>query len=78
MVHIWYTDIHADKTLIHIKTTRRATKQKLQPRFYICPSKNTPIVLVRVSIPAQNIMTKKHIGEERVYSAYTFHIAVHH
>ena len=23
-------------------------------------------------------MTKKQIGEERVYSAYTFHIAVHH
>ena len=35
-------------------------------------------VLVRVSIPAQNIMTKKQVGEERVYSAYTFHIAVHH
>jgi hypothetical protein len=28
-------------------------------------------VLVRVSIPAQNIMTKKQVGEERVYSAYT-------
>jgi hypothetical protein len=27
-------------------------------------------VLVRVSIPAQNIMIKKQIGEERVYSAY--------
>ena len=26
---------------------------------------------VRVSIPGQNIMTKKQIGEERVYSAYT-------
>jgi hypothetical protein len=26
---------------------------------------------VRVSIPAQNIMTKKQVGEERVYSAYT-------
>ena len=24
-----------------------------------------------------NIMTKKQVGEERVYSAYTFHIAVH-
>jgi hypothetical protein len=23
-------------------------------------------------------MTKKHVGEERVYSAYTSHIAVHH
>jgi hypothetical protein len=30
-----------------------------------------PTVLVRVSIPAQNIMTKKQVGEERVYSAYT-------
>jgi hypothetical protein len=29
-----------------------------------------PTLLVRVSIPAQNIMTKKQIGEERVYSAY--------
>jgi hypothetical protein len=28
-------------------------------------------ILVRVSIPAQNIMTKKQAGEERVYSAYT-------
>jgi hypothetical protein len=27
--------------------------------------------LVRVSIPAQNIMTKKQVGEERVYSDYT-------
>jgi hypothetical protein len=27
--------------------------------------------LVKVSIPAQNIMTKKQVGEERVYSAYT-------
>jgi hypothetical protein len=26
-------------------------------------------VLVRVCIPAQNIMTKKQVGEERVYSA---------
>jgi hypothetical protein len=25
-------------------------------------------VLVRLSIPAQNIMTKKQVGEERVYS----------
>jgi hypothetical protein len=23
-------------------------------------------------------MTKKQVGEERVYSAYTFHTAVHH
>ena len=29
------------------------------------------LVLVRVSIPAQNITTKKQVGEERVYSAYT-------
>jgi hypothetical protein len=29
------------------------------------------IVLVRVSIPAQNIVTKKQVGEERVYSTYT-------
>jgi hypothetical protein len=35
-------------------------------------------VLVRVPIPAQNIMTKKQVGEERVYAAYTFHIAVHY
>jgi hypothetical protein len=30
-----------------------------------------PSVLVRVSIPVQNIKTKKQVGEERVYSAYT-------
>jgi hypothetical protein len=28
-------------------------------------------VLVRVSIPGQNIMTKKQVGEERVYWSYT-------
>jgi hypothetical protein len=28
-------------------------------------------VLIRVSISAENIMTKKQIGEERVCSAYT-------
>jgi hypothetical protein len=28
-------------------------------------------VLVRVCIPEQNIMTKKQVGEERVYSTYT-------
>jgi hypothetical protein len=32
--------------------------------------KDTP-VLVRVCIPAQNIMIKKQVVEERVYSAYT-------
>jgi hypothetical protein len=34
-------------------------------------------VIVRVSIPAQNIMTKKQIGEESLFSLH-FHIAVHH
>jgi hypothetical protein len=29
------------------------------------------IVFIRVCIPAQNIMTKKQVGKERVYSAYT-------
>jgi hypothetical protein len=40
--------------------------------------KGVEVVLVRVSIPAQNIMTKTQIGEERIYSEYTFHIAVNH
>ena len=35
-------------------------------------------VLVRVSIPAQNVMIKQQVGEERVFSAYTFHIALRH
>ena len=30
-----------------------------------------PGVLVRVSIPGQTIMSKKQVGEERVYSVYT-------
>jgi hypothetical protein len=37
------------------------------PRYW-----NKKLVLVRVSVPTQNIMTKKQVGEERVYSAYTF------
>jgi hypothetical protein len=36
--------------------------------FYLV---NFDTVLVRVSIPIQNIMTKKQVGEEKVYSAYT-------
>jgi hypothetical protein len=28
-------------------------------------------VLVTVSIPTQNIMTKKQVGEENIYSTYT-------
>jgi hypothetical protein len=33
---------------------------------------HSPIVLVRVPIPSQNIMTKKQVGEEMFYSAYIF------
>ena len=39
---------------------------------------NSVSVLVRGSIPVQNIITKKQVGENRVYLAYTFHIAVDH
>jgi hypothetical protein len=35
------------------------------------------IVLARVSIPAQNIMTKKQVGEERILFGLHFHIGVH-
>jgi hypothetical protein len=34
--------------------------------------KSALIFFVSLFIPAQNIMTKKRVGEERVYSAYTF------
>jgi len=37
----------------------------------ILSQKGKVTVLVMVSIPAQNIGTKKQVGEERVYSAYT-------
>jgi hypothetical protein len=40
--------------------------------FLFCPLNCLWLpVLVRVSIPGQNIMTKKQVGEERVYLAYT-------
>jgi hypothetical protein len=35
------------------------------------------VFLVRVSIPVQNIMTKKQVWEERVFGLH-FHTAVHH
>ena len=41
----------------------------IQTKQVLCM--HSGIVLVRVSIPGQNIMTKKQVGEERVYSAYT-------
>ena len=34
-------------------------------------TKGKGFVLVRVSIPAQIVITKKQVGEERVYSAYS-------
>jgi hypothetical protein len=36
-----------------------------------CPCLTQAFPPVLVSIPGQNIMTKKQVGEERVYSAYT-------
>jgi heme A synthase len=39
--------------------------------FYIIIILGTLTVLIRVSIPGQNTMTKKQVGEERFYSAYT-------
>jgi hypothetical protein len=46
------------------------TVETLHQRWYTAPLKMA-LVLIRVCIPAQNIMTKKQVGEERVYSAYT-------
>jgi hypothetical protein len=43
----------------------------LKKHYVVFQNIQLPTVLVRVSIPAQNIMTKKRVGEERVYSAYT-------
>jgi hypothetical protein len=39
--------------------------------YAVVNNKDCPLtsVLVRVCIPAQNTMTKKQVGEERVYSA---------
>jgi hypothetical protein len=49
------------------KATQRNIVSKIQYMLHIVKD----CVLVRVSIPAQNIMTKKQVGEERDYSAYT-------
>jgi hypothetical protein len=58
---------------------RKRTMQRIdRTRSSFFEKINKIDVLVRVSISGQNIMTKKQLGEERVYSAYTFHIAVHH
>ena len=44
----------------------------IYPGHTICMEfKCLPYVLISVCIPAQNIMTKKQIGKERVYSSYT-------
>jgi len=51
-------------------------------RFYLTLIRMAKIkisgFLFSVSIPAQNIMTKKQTGEKRVYSIYTFHITAHY
>jgi hypothetical protein len=41
-------------------------------------SQELTIYLSQAFYACTNIMTKKQVGEERIYSAYTFHIAVHH
>ena len=53
------TEVHSYEE--HFNEKEQVEKGKIQN---IC-------VLVRVSIPGQNIMTKKQVGGERVYSAYT-------
>jgi hypothetical protein len=42
-----------------------------QLRICVFVAREMDSVLVGVSNPAQNTMTKKQVGEERVYSAYT-------
>jgi hypothetical protein len=46
------------------------------PSMTVCEMENKSkklllFILVRVCIPAQNVMTKKNVGEGRVYSDYT-------
>jgi hypothetical protein len=57
------TETSVDVRLQFRKSTGEAVNVELQGY--------TGNVLVRVSILAQSIMTKKQVGEERVYSAYT-------
>jgi hypothetical protein len=50
---------------LHVKNRNgRGQEEKGGKKYWM------PRVLVRVCIPTQNIMTKKQVGEERVYSAY--------
>jgi hypothetical protein len=49
---------------------RKHTKSRLACARVSLSKLLRPVVLVRVSIPGQNIMTKKQVGEERDYSAY--------
>jgi hypothetical protein len=46
---------------------------KFSVSMVVCMVLQSPnvIILVRICIPAQNSMTNKQVGEERVYSAYT-------
>jgi len=80
----------SSKPLQKILTPNGSSNPKFQSPSTVLPKtwsgchRNTPLcwyqfALVRVPIPAQNIMIKNQFGEERVYSDYTFiHIAVHH
>jgi hypothetical protein len=54
--------------LFSIVVVNITTKSKVRKKGFISLYS---LVLVRVSIPAQNIMNKKQVGEERVYSPYT-------
>jgi hypothetical protein len=52
-------------------TTKQVNKIIQDLKMEIETIKKSQSVLVRVSIPAQNIITKRQVGEERVYSPYT-------
>jgi hypothetical protein len=75
------------KTCVHFV---RILSNSTQPLMLVCLSPANALLTcpkdplhadkgtLRVCGTGKNIMTKNQVGEERVYSAYTFHIAVGH
>jgi hypothetical protein len=76
----WYAGRHVE-TIQHVLADGDGMDSRLKGRLQnpsVTAVSQVGVCLSEGFYSCTNIMTKKQVGEERVYSAYIFHIAVDH